>query len=406
MKIAIVVDGRFHAFDLARSLLQGGHNVTLFTNYPKWAVERFDFPGSRVRSFWAHGVLTRAAQKLHQRKVISYAEERFHTMFGRWAAAGIQKEEWDIVHLWSGVSEEILRALDAITLKLLMRGSAHIRAQARLLEEEERRTGVSQDRPSPWIIAREQREYALADAVVVLSTFSYSTFVAEGFPRKQLRLLPLGASLDQFRPTAQVVEDRCRRILCGEPIRVLNVGAFSFQKGMWDMAAVIRELDKKRFAFRFVGPTATETSALVEELSRCATFIPKQPQAKLPDFYAWGDVFMLPTVQDGFQTVLGQAAASALPILTTPNGAGLDIVQEGETGWVLPIRSPEAFIERLRWCDGHREELVGMVRRIYNDFRPRDWSDVAADFEKICIEGLETKKLEGEKARKLEGAEA
>jgi glycosyltransferase involved in cell wall biosynthesis len=138
-------------------------------------------------------------------------------------------------------------------------------------------------------------------------------------------------------------------------------------------------------------------------------FVPKQPQKNLPDFYAWGDIFALPTVEDGFQTVLGQAAASALPILTTPNGAGLDIVQEGETGWVLPIRAPEAFIDRLCWCDAHREELARMVRRIYNDFRPRDWSDVAADLEAICIEGLEARrlgseKLGGEKGQKLNTA--
>jgi UDP:flavonoid glycosyltransferase YjiC (YdhE family) len=31
LKIAIVVHGRFHAFDLARALLRRGHDVTLFT---------------------------------------------------------------------------------------------------------------------------------------------------------------------------------------------------------------------------------------------------------------------------------------------------------------------------------------------------------------------------------------
>jgi hypothetical protein len=55
---------------------------------------------------------------------------------------------------------------------------------------------------------------------------------------------------------------------------------------------------------------------------------------------------------------------------------------------VLPIRSPQEFIECLLWCDAHREELAAMVRRIYNDFKPRDWADVAADFESICLSGI------------------
>jgi len=60
MKIAIAVHGRFEAFDLARELVRRGHKVRLLTNYPRWAVRRFGVPGECVRSFWLHGVLSRA----------------------------------------------------------------------------------------------------------------------------------------------------------------------------------------------------------------------------------------------------------------------------------------------------------------------------------------------------------
>ena len=387
LKIAIVAHGRFHAFDLARALLRRGHNVTLFTNYPKWAVERFNFPGNRVRSLWSHGVLTRVVSRISQRLLRS-CDGRFHTMFGRWAAAEIGNERWDAVILWSGVAEETLRSLEGRwSLRLVHRGSAHIATQARLLMEEEERTGTPQDRPGAWMIAREHREYELADAVIVLSTFSYNTFISEGFRPERLYRVLSGADLKSFRPDLRVLEDRCARILSGEPLRILYVGNFSFQKGMWDAAEIIRGLNSERYVFRFVGSVSSEASALARKLAPLATFIPKQPQSELPGYYAWGDIFILPSIQDGFQTVLGQAAASGLPILTTTNGAGSDIVREGISGWVLPIRNPESFIERLRWCDTHREQLASMARRIYHDFKPRDWADVAADFESICLRG-------------------
>ena len=92
MKIAIVVQGRFHAFDLARELLQLGHDVTLFTNYPRWAVERFDVPGKRVQSFWMHGVLSRASAKLPDRTCLAGAREAFlHRLFGRWASSRLSR---------------------------------------------------------------------------------------------------------------------------------------------------------------------------------------------------------------------------------------------------------------------------------------------------------------------------
>ena len=58
---------------------------------------------------------------------------------------------------------------------------------------------------------------------------------------------------------------------------------------------------------------------------------------------------------------------------------------------MLPIRSPQAFLDRLRWCDSHRAELAEMVTAAYSEFRTRDWSDVAADFEALCRAGIESK---------------
>jgi glycosyltransferase involved in cell wall biosynthesis len=386
MKIAIVVHGRFHGFDLARALLQRGNDVTVFTNYPAWAAQKFGVPARHVRSFWPHGIASRLASSWHNKTGLLYPEPWLHPLFGRWASAQLQKEEWDVVHVWSGVAEEILKSLNGNTrLKLVMRGSAHIRAQDRILEQEEKRTGSRIDRPSPWMITREEREYRLADHIVVLSRFAYDTFLAEGVNEAKLCLLPLGTRIAAFRPDPAVIEARCRRILSGEPLRVLYVGALSFRKGLWDMAAIVRSLSNERFQFRLIGPSTPEVSCLLRELRGSAEFISKQRQQRLPSWYAASDLFVFPTIEDGFAVVLTQANAAGLPILTTTHCCGPDLLEEGKTGWVLPIRSPEAFVDHLRWCNSHRPELSEMVRRIYTEFQPRDWNDVAADFEAICL---------------------
>lgn len=385
LKIAIVVHGRFHAFDLARALLGRGHHVTLFTNYPQRAAERFLVSRVFIRSFWPHGILSRIAAWLSAEAGIPYPEEALHRMFACWAANQIRKEQWDVVHAWSGVAEETFMALESTgTLRLLMRGSSHIRTQARLLEEEERRAGTPLDRPSPWMIAREEREYGLADRIATLSRFANDSFVKEGVPLKKLSLIPLGVQVGDFRPTSSVIEDRCRRILSEAPLRILYVGAISFQKGFWDMDEVLRGLKMDRFHFRFIGPVAPEVRGFLPKLRTKAEFVPKQPQQKLPSWYAWGDLFLSLTIQDGFSLVLSQANAGALPILTTMNCSGPDFVQEGKNGWILPIRQPKAFMERLIWCDRHRQDLATMVRWIYEDFQPRGWEDVAEDFESVC----------------------
>lgn len=384
MKIAIVVQGRFHAFDLARALLRRGHDVTVLTNYPKWAVARFGVPADCVRSFWPHGVASRAADRVSDLTGARY-ERWLNPLFGRWASRELARHRWDVIHAWSGILEEIYDAgRNGQALNLIMRGSAHIRVQARLLLEEERRTGIRLPGPDPWIVAREEREYELADRIVTLSRFARDSFVAQGVRPEKLRLLPLGADTRMFRADRAAIEARCARILAGETLKVLYVGALSLRKGLWDSRTIVRRL-RDRFDFRFVGPRSREVRELAIGLAEVAEVVPKQPHLELRRWYEQSDLFMFPTVEDGFAVVLAQAHANALPVLTTPNCGGPDLIRDGESGWVLPIREPEAFVRRLLWCDAHRVELAAMVRRLHERGRVRTWDDVAADFEAICV---------------------
>src|SRR5262245_9758056 len=152
LKIAIVVHGRFHSFDLARGLIERGHDVTIFTNYPKQVAPRFGLPASAIRSFSTHGVLRRAVEATGSAALGRRFETYGHQLFGRWAAGAVAEERYDVVYCWSGVAEEILRTnLPSETVRMLVRGSAHIAVQRQLLRDEEERVAVPLDQPSDWI---------------------------------------------------------------------------------------------------------------------------------------------------------------------------------------------------------------------------------------------------------------
>jgi glycosyltransferase involved in cell wall biosynthesis len=390
MKIAIVVQGRFHAFDLTKALLARGHDVTLFTNYPRWAVRQFGLSPDCVRSFWPHGVISKGAYSL--RLPATLAPDRWlNQSFGKWAASQLAKEHWDAIHCWSGVAEETYRQKkDRHCMRLLMRGSSHISVQDAILAQEEERTGIRLDRPGNWAKERERREYMLADSVVVLSSFARDTFLAQGFPASRLWLVPNAADTGMFRPSPEVVRERCGRILSGRPLKVLYVGALSLRKGLWDARTIVSRLAGGPFRFQFVGPTVVDAVRVVDGLKGFADVVPKVPQRELPRFYFDSDLFMFPTLEDGFPAVLAHAQASGLPILTTPNGSGPDLIEEGKTGWIRPIRSPEAFVETLLWCDANRSALAEMVKWIYESHRVRVWEDVAKEFEQVCWDAPRT----------------
>lgn len=390
LKIDIVVHGRFHGLALGKALLGLGHDVTILTNYPGFVVERFGVPRRHVRSFVAHAITARVGNRLSRYLRQERTDPILHQMFGRWAARNVSADA-DIVYGFSGVMEEVLGTprRHARQLRLVVRGSAHIREQDRILREEEARVGAKLDRASDWMIEREEREYALADRVVVLSSFARDSFVRRGFDASRLLLLPLGVNVDQFRPTPDAQAARQQRILSGKALRVLNVGTFSYQKGMQDLVDTARVL-AGRLEFRFVGSKPKETMRLQQQAQGIIEMIDRVPEAELRTHYEWADLFFFTTLQDGFAAVLRQAAAAGLPILATTNCGARDFIEEGQTGWALPIRDQDGFVARLDWCDRNREALAQMANRLLRHEYSRPWAamakDLASSFERLHLD--------------------
>lgn len=378
MRINIAVHGRFYDFELAAALLRQGHDVRLLTNYPRRSVAKW-FPAERTRGFALHGVFARVAGRISGGEPPEFVEASLKHMFGRWAAGYNAAEMPDIVHCWSGVAEESIRRCRNTTTCTVARGSSHIRRQLTLLDEEESRVGRRLEKPSSWIVAREEREYALSHKVIVPSRFARDTFLAQGHTAVRLAMVAPPARAPDFEATAALIDERIRRIRSGAPLRVLYTGLISFRKGMHDVRAVLRSLGKQ-VDFRFVGTVLPECRQFAADAAAVARFEGAVSENKLPDVYAWGDIFLLPTIEDGFAVVLTQAQAAGLPILTTTNCGGSDIIDAGGQGWVVPIRSPEALIQQIEWCDRHREELASMVERLYKSPVRRSWDDVARNF--------------------------
>ena len=364
LRIAIAVHGRFHAFDAARALLELGHDVHIFTNLPAFVAKPFSIPRQRVHSLLLHGVLSRLAVHLRLSK---YFEALLHRLFGRRVAQVIAQHAkrygaFDVVHIFSGVAEELLQHPEITGLKTLLRGSAHIAVQHQLLVQEAQRMQQSVEVPSAWMIARERREYALCDRVVVMSSFARRSFIDQGFPAQRLLFGPAGAHTGDFHASAAQRQRRAERIASGAPLKVLLVGTLSAQKGVFDLVQVVNALSS-RMHFRFVGTVADDALVKLQQL-RALELLPRVAQQALPNLYAQADIFLHPTIQDGFAVVLVQALMAGLPVICTENCAASDVVAEGKTGFVVPIRAPDAMIRQLEYLHTNRAALIGMLENL------------------------------------------
>jgi glycosyltransferase involved in cell wall biosynthesis len=71
-------------------------------------------------------------------------------------------------------------------------------------------------------------------------------------------------------------------------------------------------------------------------------------------------VFVLPSIVEGRALVQQEAMACGLPVIATKNAGADDMILDGETGFLVPIRSPDSIAEKISWCAANRSLINGM----------------------------------------------
>jgi glycosyltransferase involved in cell wall biosynthesis len=69
---------------------------------------------------------------------------------------------------------------------------------------------------------------------------------------------------------------------------------------------------------------------------------------ELPGFYQQMDVFVLPSLIEGFPQTALEAMACGVPVIVSENTFGTDVVIDGHNGYVVPIRDVDAIVDHVR----------------------------------------------------------
>lgn len=326
---------RFWTFDLGEQLYRRGLLDHLYTMYPKSRVE--SIPSRKIRSFpWVLGVAEIATRMGVDRRRARWNPVLIES-YDRWLSHRL--EACTVFHCMSSfglLSHHRAKATFG-ALTVCDRGSAHIGFQDRILQDERERWGLRPEPIHPRVVHRELEEYRVCDIITVPSPFAQRTFLAEGVAPEKLRCVPLAANLAMFRPMQK--ED--------DVFRVLYVGAISLQKGIPYLLQALASLRLPRFELWLVGPETSETRFIFSRFPGSYRYVGMIERSKLSWYYSQASVLVLPSVQDGFGMVMAQAMACGVPVIASTN-TGVDaIFADGEAGYHVPTRDPEALREAV-----------------------------------------------------------
>ncbi|WNG44201.1 glycosyltransferase family 4 protein [Archangium minus] len=221
--------------------------------------------------------------------------------------------------------------------------------------------------PTPASVRRIEREYALASAIRVSSPWSRDSMVSGGVPVGKIAVIDQLIDLERFRPPAT-------RPPAEGPLRVCFVGSLDVRKGFHYLLRAIRRVGPERVQLRIIGATGDRVSRQLfqrESQGLAVEAVPGDPRPA----YANSELFVLPSLEDGFGLVVGEAMASGLPVIVTDQCGAAAWVEPGQTGWLVPAAQEQALAEALEKALRHRAELPGMGARARASVETR----VAAD---------------------------
>ncbi len=244
-----------------------------------------------------------------------------------------------------------------------------------------------------------RRVYADAEVVFANSENTRRMLRELGIADDRLELVYPGVDTQRFRPDVDATEI-CRRIAPRGELVLLSVGRLQTRKGHDLVIQAVGQLTRQQHrSLRYVivgdGHERHRLAALVDHcgVRDCVTFIGEVPGELLPQYFAAGDIFVLPNRVEhndveGFGIVYLEAAASGKPAIGGRSGGVPEAVAEGVTGLLVggtDVEELAAAIARLMDSAPLRRSLgdAGRARAV----RGFSW-DAAAERVLACHQRL------------------
>lgn len=314
-----------------------------------------EIPREKIRSV---GLPDRILRKLASLDSSGWLWHFQAMLFDIWASRYL--EPADVFHVWGNYGLRSLRhARKMGMVTVVERASAHPVYQARLLQEEYARWGLTCGIPQVTL-KRALAEMDLADYVLIPSDFVRQSFLEQGFPPERLIQVSFGADADCFHSPDRPVD---------HPFRVLFVGQIGIRKGIPYLLEAWRRLGWHDAELWLVGQMEAAFRPIMQRWEGLAGV---KLMGYVPDpvsLCQQADIFALPSIEEGSALVTYEALACGLPVVTTPNAGS--VVRDGVEGFIVPIRDVDALaarMEQLRADERLRREMGKAARARAEEF--------------------------------------
>ena len=205
-----------------------------------------------------------------------------------------------------------------------------------------------------------QELFAKGDLFLPISGYWKDKLIKLGCPQKKIIVHRMGIDVNKFN-------HKRMKDFSNDCIKLLTIGRLVEKKGHAWVIKAIKKLKEKYPNIEYVvagdGPLQKELQDLVSqlELTDIVKFLGSVEQDEALTLYQKTDIFVLSSVtaqngdQEGIPVVLMEAMAVGLPVISTYHTGIPELVQDGQSGFLVPERNVDALVERLEYLIEHLE---------------------------------------------------
>lgn len=256
----------------------------------------------------------------------------------------------------------------------------HWATTRKLLAEEAERypewepTLESTNEPEEKLFQKEE-ELSLADRIICPSQFVFNSIPPVIRNRIPSQIIPFGSPVGKFN-----THQSNKRF--NDPFKILFVGSMSQRKGLADLFEAMKLLKKESVKLSVLGQLSMPMDFYRRQFSEFE-YIPPCANHFVREIMKKHDVLVLPSIIEGRALVQQEALSCGIPLVVTPNAGGTDLIIEGITGYLIPIRSPEEIAKKiisLKEIQNSRKDLALSCIEKANSYSWTDYANRIIDF--------------------------
>jgi glycosyltransferase involved in cell wall biosynthesis len=250
---------------------------------------------------------------------------------------------------------------------------AHWATVRRLLAEEAERypewePTLESTREPEEKLFRKEEELRLADRITCPSQFVLDSIPLEIRKKTPCQVSPFGS------PLCEPVDfERPKK---NDTLQLLFVGSMSQRKGLADLFDAMKLLKREPISLSILGQPSMPMEFYRKKFAEFAYF-PPCPNQKVREIMRVHDALVLPSIVEGRALVQQEALSCGLPLIVTPNAGGEDLVDEGKTGHLVPIRSPENIATAISTIIAERKNIDEIRKLCQKKAKQYSWASYA-----------------------------